>query len=415
MSSTDERREFDLVIWGASGFTGRLVARYLADHSEVSEIDWAIAGRNEEKLSALRDELGPDFKALPILIGDSLDRASLVTMAKRTHVVCTTVGPYARYGSKLVEACLETGTDYCDLTGEAHWIRQMIDAHHDAARDKEVRIVNCCGFDSIPSDLGTHLVQSEAISRYGKPCHEVRGLVWKIRGGISGGTVASMADLMAEATNDRDVRRILAAPYSLNPKGERSGPDKPFQSGPRLDSTVDAWTGPFLMAAVNEKVVRRSNALLDYRYGETFRYSEASHLGKGLPAALRATIMSAGFGAFSAAIAFKPSRKLLQRFLLPSPGEGPDEETIESGHFTLRFFGTGVDDEGREFQIVATIAADADPGYGATAMMLGESALSLALDGSTGGLKGGILTPATALGDALVKRLQAAGMTLEVE
>ncbi len=415
MTTEKRRREFDLVLWGATGFTGQLVAHYLADHPEISTVEWAIAGRNEDKLSALRDELGEQFAALPILIGDALDRESLDTIAARTRVICTTCGPYARYGSNLVAACVEAGTDYCDINGEPPWVREMIDAHHDEAAQRGVRIVHCCGFDSIPSDLGTYLLQSEAISRFGKPCHEVRCLVWKLRGGVSGGTAASAADVIAQSTRDKKTRRVLADPYGLNPRGERSGPDSPFQRRPRRDPLIDAWTGPFIMAAVNEKIVRRSNALLDYRYGKAFRYSEASHLGKGLPAVLRATAMSAGVGLFGAAMALRPSRALLQRLVLPSPGEGPTEETIEGGHFTLRHFGAGTDADGRNFEISTTISADKDPGYGATALMLGESALCLALDDEAGALDGGSLTPATALGDPFVKRLRSAGMTLDVD
>ncbi len=413
--SSDDEREFDLVLWGASGFTGCLVAHYLASHDECAELDWAIAGRNEEKLRDVRSGLGDDFEDLPILLGDSFDRPSLDDIAAQTRVVCTTVGPYSEFGKELVAACVEHGTDYCDLTGESHFVRQMIDAHHDTATEKGVRIVHCCGFDSIPSDLGTLMVQKEALHRHGTPCDEVRFLIWKIRGGLSGGTITTIAQIMEEASGNREMRRNLGHPYALNPEGEQSGPDGSFQRGPRREKELDAWSAPFMMAAINEKIVRRTNALLDYDYGKTFRYSEATHLGSGLPGAVRATTMSAGLGAFAAALSLSPTRKLLQRFLLPSPGEGPSEETIEEGKFSIRLFGRGADENGHPFELVATVSADRDPGYGATAKMIGESALCLAMDDVEDGLKGGVLTPASAMGSTLIDRLRRAGMTFDVQ
>ncbi len=410
----DESRPFDIVLWGATGFTGCLVANYLARQAGNADLRWAIAGRNRDKLEDLRRGLGPDFEDLPILVGDALDRASMDEIAQKTRVVCTTVGPYAHFGSNLVAACVEARTDYCDLTGEVQWVREMIDKYHDEAVQRGVRIVHCCGFDSIPSDLGTWHLQTEAQSRYGTRCDRVDLLVWKIRGGVSGGTVASMTQVLEEAGRDRDVRRCLADPYGLNPPEQRSGPDDSFQRTPRIHSELGAWTGPFIMAAINEKVVRRTNALLDYPYGDDFRYSEASHLGTGVPAAVRATAMSAGLGAFSAAMALRPTRALLERFLLPSPGEGPSQETIEDGHFSLRLFGWGRDDQDKSFRIVVEVSADSDPGYGATSTMLGESALCLAVDEVDTGLDGGVLTPASALGDALVERLHAAGISFNV-
>lgn len=411
---SDSSRPFDLVLWGATGFTGTLVAEYLSDHPEISDLDWAIAGRNRTKLDDLRSRLDPASDELPILLADATDRASLDAIARQTRVVCSTVGPYARFGSKLVAACVDAGTDYCDLTGEAHWIRRMIDTHHDQAQRAGSRIVHCCGFDSIPSDLGTQLVQSQARDRFGTVCDRIDLLVWKIRGGVSGGTAASMAQLIEEASCDRQARRCLADPYGLNPDGQRQGPDSPFQRRPRIHPELGAWTGPFLMAAINEKVVRRTNALLDYRYGRDFRYSEASHLGKGLPALVRATAMSAGLGAFGAAMSLGPTRALLQRFVLPDPGEGPDEEAIERGRFSVRLFGWGSDGGGDKFRIVVEVAADSDPGYGATAKMIGESALCLAVDDVDDGLDGGVLTPASAMGDPLIDRLDEAKISFDV-
>ena len=406
--------QFDLILWGATGFTGTLVAHYLARRADSQDLRWALAGRNQTKLEEIRRQLGPDFQDLPLLNADCFDRDSLDALVAQTNVICSTVGPYSEYGSELVAACVEGGADYCDLTGEAHWIRKMIDTHHDAAKDRGVRIVHCCGFDSIPSDLGTHLVQQEAKRRFGAFCDEVKFYVWKIRGGVSGGTIASMASTLEAAGEDRDIRRTLGDPYGLNPQGQRSGPDSSFQQGPRRDKTINAWTGPFVMATINEKVVRRTNALLDFRYGPEFRYSESSRVGKGIVGALRAGAMSAGFGAFGAGMMLKPTRKLLERFVLPAPGEGPSKEAVEKGYFTVRLVGLGTSEDGRAFEITATVGADKDPGYGATAIMLGESALCLALDEINDGLSGGILTPASAMGETLIDRLRDAMMTFSV-
>ncbi len=412
MTATSNR-EFDIVLFGATGFTGGLVAEYLCSHPDVGDLRWAIAGRNRGKLESLRDELGPAYADLPILVGDCLDRESLAPIAARTSVICTTVGPYCTYGSNLVAACVEAGTDYCDLTGEAHWIRQMIDAHHDQAVEKKVRLVHCCGFDSIPSDLGTLLLQRQAIEEYGAPCKEIRFLVWRARGAVSGGTVATMAISMEQASKDRHLRRLMSDPYALVPDGD--GPDGQFQQGPRRDEFAHTWTGPFIMAVINEKVVRRSNALLDYQYGRDFRYSEGFRTGAGVRGAIRAATVSGGSGAFAAAMSLGPTRKLLRRFVLPSPGEGPDEQARSSGSFEVRLFGRGTDADGADFEVSARVGADLDPGYGATAIMLGESALCLAQDTIDQGLTGGDLTPASALGTNLIERLRSRGMTFEIE
>ena len=409
-----DNRDFDLVLWGATGFTGQLVTEYLADHPVGDQLDWAIAGRDREGLEKVRARLDAPHADLPILLGNAFDRASLDAIASRTDVICTTVGPYARLGSELVAACVDANTDYCDLTGEAHWVRQMIDEHHDQARDRGVRIVHCCGFDSVPSDLGVWLLQSDAIDRWGGPCPQVRCLIWNIRGGISGGTAASAAEAVAEAARNPEVGRLMADPYGLNPSDNRPDIDQPFQRTPAYEPTLDRWTAPFVMAAINEKIVRRTNALLDNRHGESFRYSEAVQTGQGLSAALRAVTMSAGLGALTAGLAIAPVRKLLERFVLPDPGEGPDEETIERGRFTMRLFGRHPNGVDRHFELVCEVGANADPGYGATAMMLAESALCLSLDDPEEGLNGGVLTPASAFGSALITRLRDAGMTFEM-
>lgn len=413
--SEESTRSYDVVLWGATGFAGRLVAEYLAQHA--GELRWAIAGRTRAKLESLRDDLAgidPALAELPILVGDSFDRASLDAICEQTRVVCTTVGPYAKYGSQLVASCVAQGTDYCDLTGEPQWIRQMIDAHHDQARDTGARIVHCCGFDSIPSDLGTLMLQDFAQREFGAACQQIKFYVKSASGGFSGGTVASMSNLMEEAARDRDILKIVGHPYSLNPAGERHGPDGSLQQGPRYDEDIQAWTGPFVMASINEKIVRRTNALLDFPYGRDFRYGESTRFGKGAKGALLAGGFSAGMGAFTGLMALGPTRKLLERFALPDPGEGPSRDQIDGGHFNIELVGHGRAPDGPTFRLVGHVGADKDPGYGATAIMLAQSAICLAVDAIDDRPTGGVLTPASAMGMTLVERLRDAGMTFAV-
>lgn len=410
----ERTRPHDVVLYGATGFAGRLVAEELAARYQ-DHLRWAMAGRNRDKLERLRDELAESFPhvaQVPLIIADSRDRDSLDAMAAQAEVVCTTVGPYAKYGSELVAACVDHGTDYCDLTGEVQWIRRMVDAHHEGAQEAGARIVHCCGFDSIPSDLGTLLVQEHVRAQTGEPCQRVDFFLMGARGGFSGGTVASMINLLEEASQDRQVRRTMGHPYALNPPGERAGPDGSDQSGPRFDEQLGAWTAPFLMAPVNTRIVRRSNALRGYDYGRDFRYHEATRIGDGPLALLIATAFSAGVAAFTGAMMVAPTRALLQRMVLPAPGEGPSRETIESGYFKVRLLGSSPQlDE----PVRATVAGQRDPGYGATATMLAESAACLALQGHELDSPGGVLTPASAMGSALLERLRGAGMRFEVD
>jgi short subunit dehydrogenase-like uncharacterized protein len=320
--------------------------------------------------------------------------------------VCTTVGPYAKYGAPVVAACAQHGVDYCDLTGETHWIRRMIDAHHEQAQKTGARIVHCCGFDSLPSDLGVWAMQEHAERAHGKPCTSIVYALRKTRGGISGGTIASMMNIMDEAKRDRSVRKVLMDPYALTP-GER-GPDGPDQRGVAYDDDLKAWTAPFVMAAINTRIVRRTNALSDYQYGRDFRYREVMSFPSGARGLAMATGVTAGLGAFLAASALDPMRKLLESKVLPKPGEGPNQHTRETGSFDVRLFGRG---DG--FTCEGQFAGKGDPGYGATSVMLAESALCLALDGRSTG--GGVLTPAYAMGEKLVTRLRTAGFTITAE
>ena len=413
-----DQREFDVVLWGATGFAGRLVAEYFAEHYAGEKLQWAVAGRNEQKLRGLLRDLDREFEGageVDYLVGDAFDRGSLGHIAGRTRVVCSTVGPYASYGSELVSACLANETDYCDLTGEIHWIREMIETHHEEAVGSGTRIVHCCGFDSIPSDLGTLMVQRRAEQEHGAPCEQVKLFVRGMSGGLSGGTLASMANAIEAASSDSEVRRRMLDPYGLNPEGERTGPDGAPQQGVRYDDDVGGWTGPFIMAQVNEKVVRRSNALLGYEYGRDFRYSECTAFGGDAKGAVSAGGFAAGMTGFAGAMALKPTRWLLEKLVLPKPGEGPSRKAIEQGYFEIELIGEGREPHGESFRVRCRVSADSDPGYGATAIMLGESAVCLAKNELEEGKAGGILTPATAMGTRLVERLDEAGVEFSVE
>ena len=295
MSNNNNQRQHDIVVWGASGFTGKLVTEYLYGKYGVGgELRWAIAGRNREKLESLCSALGIESGSLPIVIADSFDAQSMQNLARDTKVVLTTVGPYAKYGTALVEACVSQGTHYCDLAGESQWMRKMIDSFQTDAEKSGARIVHSCGFDSIPSDIGVWFLQREAQKLHGAPCTEIKLLVKAMKGGASGGTFASMMNAMEEARHDRDVAKILVDPYSLNPAGERSGPDGREQSGVEYYAESDTWTAPFVMAAVNTRVVRRTNALLHYPYGRDFRYSEATMTGAGSSGWMKSAMTTAG-------------------------------------------------------------------------------------------------------------------------
>jgi short subunit dehydrogenase-like uncharacterized protein len=408
-------RPLDVVLWGATGFTGRLVAEYLARHYAGSKLRWAIAGRNKGKLEEVRAGLAaidPAAGGLSVLLGDSSDRASLDALCREARVVVSTVGPYALHGRELVAAAVEAGTDYCDLTGEPQFIRDMIDAHHARAGATGARIVHACGFDSIPSDLGTLMVQTEMKARTGGPAAEVRCLQEESGAALSGGTVASMLEITKEATTDGRVRRILMDPYSLDPGRTERGPDRGDQLGVRWDGDMGCWTGPFALAATNARVVRRTNSLLGYGYGRDFRYSEAMGCGTGAGGWFRASAIAAGTAMFFGASAVPPIRWLLGNTVLPSPGEGPSKEERESGRFLTRFLGVGAAaNGGGPTKVFGKIRGMQDPGYGETAKMLSEAAVCLALDGLK--TPGGVLTPAYCMGTRLIERLKAAGMTFE--
>ncbi len=402
----------DLIVFGATSFVGQILTRYLAEHyGTQGALKWAIAGRSEAKLAALRNSLGLAAGRLPLLVADAADEAALRHLCKGARVVVSTVGPYALHGEPLVKVCAETGTDYCDLTGEVQWIRRMIEAYEPAARKSGARIVHCCGFDSIPSDLGVHFLQQQARKRFGAPCTTVKMRVKAMRGGFSGGTAASLVNVVKEATANPALRKELANPYSICPEGYAPAVRQPNVKSAQYDADFDAWVAPFVMSAINTRIVQRSNALSKQAYGEDFRYDEAVLMGRGLQGRAAATGMTVGLGGFMFAAALPPARWALERFVLPAPGEGPSAEQQRNGFFDLRFQGTTAD--GQTLRVKVT--GDRDPGYGSTAKMLGQAGACLAHDFAASGRKGGVWTPATMFGDKLIERLIAhAGLTFEV-
>ena len=385
-------REFDVVVFGASGYTGKLVAEYIqSEYGENGSVKWALAGRNREKLEGIRDELGLSAD-LSILEVDSNDQDSLNAMTSSTKCVLTTVGPYQLYGSNLVESCAKNGTDYVDLTGEPGWMYEMINAHKETAQASGARIVFSCGFDSIPFDLGVYFVQQAAKDKFGKPAQHVRGRVKAMNGEFSGGTIASLGATMATLKKKPELIKVLANPFSLTEGFE--GPAQLDDSKVLLDEKINMWVAPFVMAPINTKNIHRSNALLDHQYGEDFCYDEMMIAGEGEEGKQIADAMT--------------SANPMGGDNVPQPGEGPSKESREQGNYDVLFFA----DLGEE-SIEARVTGDMDPGYGSTSKMITESAICLIQDCSD--LPGGIYTPAPAMGDKLIHRLvKKAGLTFDI-
>ncbi len=386
--------EFDIIVYGASGFTGRLVAEYLAQQYGVGgEVKWAMAGRSGAKLAAVRDEIGAPAET-PLVEADADDPASLRAMVGRAKAIITTVGPYQLYGNDLVAACAELGTDYLDLCGEPAWMRKMIDAHDAQAKRTGARIVFSCGFDSIPFELGVYFLQAAAKKQFGGPVSRVRGRVRKMQGGASGGTIASLKATMASVAKDPTVLELLRNPFALTPGF--TGPEQPHGMAVEFDPAIDAWVAPFVMAAINTRNVHRANALLGHAWGVDLVYDEMMIAGPGeqgeqIAKAMAGANMLGGDGA-------------------PEPGEGPSKEQRENGFYDVLFVGEGADGK----QVRVAVGGDKDPGYGSTSKMIAEAAVCLIQDAAHP--SGGVWTPGAAMGDRLIKRLiDNAGMTFEVE
>jgi short subunit dehydrogenase-like uncharacterized protein len=398
-------RELDAVLYGATGFVGKYTAEYLV-RSAPEEARIGLAGRSQAKLGRLRAGLGERAADWPLIVADSQDAAALSTMAQRTKVIATTVGPYATYGMDLVEACAKGGTHYADLTGETLFMRATIEGFDAAAKESGARIVHGCGFDSIPSDMGVLLLHEAA-----GELEETTLLVRRLKGGASGGTVASAKATVDAVRADRSLAKVLADPYALSPdRGAEPdlGPERDLR-GVERSPELGAWFGPFVMASINTRVVRRSNALQGWAYGRRFRYREVMAFGSGIGGRLRALAVATGVGGLSFGLTLPPTRFVLDR-VLPDPGEGPKEELVRKGFFKFEIHARTPSGE----RWVSHVAAKGDPGYGATSVMLGESALSLAFDGDRLPGRAGVLTPATGIGTALADRLRAAGQTFAV-
>jgi short subunit dehydrogenase-like uncharacterized protein len=404
----DLERTYDLVVFGATSFVGQILCRYLNErHGSRGDLHWAIAGRNPKKLDTVADELG---LAVDHIIADADDPAALSALAESTRVIVSTVGPYAKYGSPLVAAAVAAGTDYCDLTAEPHWMQRMIDQHQEQAARTGSRIVHSCGFDSIPSDLGVLFTQQSALELLGESCTQISMRVKAMKGAASGGTVASMLNILGEISADPSLRRVLTNPYALAPEGMRTGVRQPNVTVPTRDEASGRWVATFVMASVNTRIVHRSHALLGRPWGKDFLYDEAMMTGPGLLGAVKAGVITGGLGAFMGAAAIPPVRKALAATVLPKPGEGPSPEAQDAGFYDLRFFG-----HTPSGAIIHTrVTGDRDPGYGSTAKMLGESAVAL-LELNPADVPGGFWTPATALGKPLITRLvEHAGLAFEI-
>ena len=383
-------QDFDIVVYGATGYTGRLVAEYLArEYGGDASLKWAMAGRSEKKLAAVRDEIGAPAST-PLVVADAADPASLKAMAARAKCVITTVGPYQLYGEPLVAACAEAGTDYVDLCGEPNFMRAMIDKYEAAAKKSGARIVFSCGFDSIPFDLGVWFTQEEARKEFGDHCREIKGRVRAMKGTFSGGTAASLKETMKAAFKDPSIVELLKSPFALTPGF--TGAVQPSISKPMLDEATGVWLAPFVMAPINTKNVHRSNFLLGCAYGKDFLYSEMMMTGKGEAGAAIAKAVAADTSLMSEDA--------------PKPGEGPTKEERETGFYDVLFIG----ETARGEKIRTHCKGDKDPGYGSTSKMIAESAICLVRDAKDA--KGGIWTPAAAMAAPLLKRLIAhAGLT----
>jgi short subunit dehydrogenase-like uncharacterized protein len=387
-------KDFDIIVYGATGYTGRLVAEYLGkEYAGDASLKWAMAGRSEKKLASVRDEIGAPA-SMPLVVADADNPGSLKAMAARAKCVITTVGPYQLYGEPLVAACAEAGTDYVDLCGEPNWMRVMIDKYDGAAKKSGARIVLSCGFDSIPFDLGVWYTQEESKKEFGAPCAEIKGRVRAMKGTFSGGTAASLKATMAAAFKDPSIIELLKSSFALTPGFE--GAKQPSASKPQFDEALGTWMAPFVMAPINTKNVHRSNFLLGHPYGTDFRYSEMMMTGPGDKGEQMAKAVA--------------SDNSLMGEDAPKPGEGPTKEERETGFYDVLFIG----ETARGEKIRTHCKGDKDPGYGSTSKMIAESAICLVRDATNTG--GGVFTPAAVMAAPLLKRLEAhAGLSFRRE
>lgn len=412
--SNSDKRAYAVVLYGATSFVGQITAHYLAEFLSANKdknsdtVNWAIAGRDQEKLNELQSNLSSKVN---IIVANSDDAASLDAMTEQTQVIISTVGPYLKYGEPLIKSCVDNGTDYVDLTGEAIFIKDMLDKYQQAAKQSGARIVNSCGFDSIPSDLGVYFTQKQAEAKFDSTCDVIHMRVKAAKGGLSGGTIASMATIFEEVGQDKSRRKQVANPYLLNDDTDAPNVRQSNVSKPEYDSEHQRWLAPFVMASINTRIVHRSNQLLGYEYGRDFKYDEAMWMKDGIKGKLTSYALSAGLLGFATAMIITPSRELLSKHVLPKSGSGPSKEEQENGYFDIRLFGQTAN----KHSIATKVTGDKDPGYGSTSRMLSQAALCLAQDISKEEVVGGFWTPASAMGDKLLTRLEEhAGLSFDV-
>jgi|TARA_B110000240_G_scaffold145972_1_gene161303 short subunit dehydrogenase-like uncharacterized protein len=408
----DTPPKFDIVIFGATSFVGQILTRYLLDQFPLEgDLKWAIAGRSQSKLDDLKSSLGITGASLDVLVADAADEDSLRFLCESTRVVISTVGPYALYGEPLVKTCVALGTDYCDLTGEVQWIAKMLERYENEAKISGARIVHSCGFDSIPSDLGVYFLQQHAKQQFGETCSSIKMRVKKMKGAASGGTVASMTNIFKEVASNPALRKTLANPYAICPPDHGNNTRQNSMNRPQYDTDFNSWVAPFVMAVINTRIVYRSNALIEGGYSQNFEYNEAMLTGKGLIGSGIAAGVGVGLGGFAMAAVIPPTRWVMEKFILPKPGEGPSQDAQEKGCYDLRFYGKT--DSGQEIRCKVT--GNQDPGYGSTAKMLGQAAACLVQDINKDKVQGGFWTPASIFGAQLITRLEShAGLTFEL-
>lgn len=393
--------EYEIVVYGATGYVGQLICRHLVElQGQDPALSWAMAGRNIEKLRALAQEIGTSSENC--LFAEAGDSASLARMCANAKVVVSTVGPYNRYGEPLIAECVRSGTDYVDLCGEVLWLKEIIERYSQQARSTKARLVPACGFDSVPSDLGVFFLQEEFKARHASYCDRIKMRVVSIKGGLSGGTLASMTDSAKMAASSPELRRAIVDPYLLSPPCDHKRPRQHSNLGTFRDEEMAGWMAPFLMEGINSRIVHRSHGLMEFAYGPGFRYDEAMYTGKGAAGWLYSRGIHVGISAGMLLAAIGPSRRLLHRFLLPNPGQGPSAKALREGHARILFWGSH-----RQGQTLrAQLQLNGDPGYLLTAKMLIQGALCLARDRDKHTLAGGFWTPATALGRPYVERLR---------
>ncbi|MEE4246146.1 MAG: saccharopine dehydrogenase NADP-binding domain-containing protein [Kangiellaceae bacterium] len=413
--------QYDIVLFGATSFVGQIIANYLFNQvgdPNVAKLSIAIAGRSQQKLEQLRSQLnkGTDSdRDIAIIVADSFDEAAISDMCNASRVVLSTVGPYDLYGETLVKVCAETGTDYCDLTGEIQFYKRMLDRYEAKAQETGARILHCCGFDSIPSDMGVFYLQQHSQQKFAEYCSEIDMRVRRVKGGFSGGTVASMLNIAKQMGKDKNLRRVMTNPYIICPESSSNKARQINVNSAVFDECSDSWAVPFIMAGVNTRVVLRSAALTGDQYSTEFKYNEAMLMGNGNSARRRAKLFSFSLKSFLLASAIAPTRWLMEKLFLPKPGEGPSPQEQKDGFYILDFYGKTA--SGKTLQ--TELRGDADPGYGSTAKIIAQTALCLTdeLAKSEGHqTTGGFFTPASLLGEHLVNRLEKyAGLTFAIK